>query len=83
MVPPRKYIIVSLTPKPTDVKGNMWKPPPNAKLLKINPPHDELVSQEPIKIDLANKLSNLMVPISLKKLVRILFVKAQVMEFLG
>ena len=61
----------------------MWKPPPNARLLKRDPPQDKLVSQGPIKIDLASKLFNLMVSVSLKKLVKISFSKAQVMEFLG
>ena len=83
VAPPKKDIITAPTPKPTIVKGNMWKPPSNAKLLKRDLPQDKLVSQEPIKIDLASKLSNLMVSISLKKLVKILFIKAQVMEVLG
>ena len=48
-----------------------------------DPPQDKLVSQEPTKIDLASKQSNLMVSISLEKLVKIPFVKAQVMKFLG
>ena len=75
MEPPRKDIITTLAPKPTVVKGNMWKPPPNARILKRYPPQDKTVSQEPIKIDLASKLSNLMVSISLKKLVKISFIE--------
>ena len=80
---PKKDVITNPTPKPTIVKGNMWKPPPNTRILKRDPPQGKLVSQEPIKIDLASKISNLMVSISLKKLVKISFIKAQVMEFLG
>ena len=83
MEPPKKDIITTPNHKPTIVQGNMWKPPPNAKILKRDQPQEKIVSQEPIKIDLVSKLSNMMVSISLKKLVKIIFVKAQVMEFLG
>ena len=76
VAPPKKDIITTPTPKPVVVKGNMWKPPPNARLLKRDPPHEKFVSQEPIKIDLASKISNLMVLISLKKLVKTSFVKS-------
>ena len=33
VAPPKKDIITTPAPKPTIVKGNMWKPPPNAKSL--------------------------------------------------
>ena len=38
VAPPNKYVITTPNPKPIVVKGNMWKPPLNARILKGDPP---------------------------------------------
>ena len=61
----------------------MRKPPTNAKILKRNSLEEKLVGQESMNINVSGKLSNLILSISLKYLVKIPIIGAQVMEFLG
>ena len=76
-------LIPSSKNKPEVVKGNMSKPPTNAKILKRNSREENLVVHESMNINVSKKLSNLMLSISLKYLVKIPIIGPQVKEFLG